>query len=68
MIIKEKRTSLDSFGSFVKVVVDIEREIISAGGELHIDCAEELIADGSSPVNLWGVNVYPEDKKLILFL
>ncbi len=63
MIIKQK-TFLDSFGSFVKVVVDIEREIISAGCELHVDCAEELMADGSLYVNLWGANVYPKDKKI----
>ena len=64
MIIKEK-TSLDSFDPiFVKVVVDIEREIVSAGCELHSDCAEELIANGSSYKNLWGANIYPSDKKI----
>lgn len=63
MIIKEKK-SLDSFGFFVKIVVDIERQIISAGCELHVDCAEELMAAGSSYANLWGANVYPKDKKI----
>lgn len=63
MIIKEK-TSLNPFGSFVKVVVDIKREIISAGCELHIDCAEELMKDGSLYANLWGANVYPQDEKI----
>jgi len=63
MIIKGK-TSLESFGSFVKAVVDIEKEIISVGCELHVDCVEELMADGSSYANLWGANVYPKDKKI----
>jgi hypothetical protein len=63
MIIKEK-TSLDFFGSFVKVVVDIERKIISAGCELHADCVEELMTDGSLYTNLWGANIYPKDKKI----
>ena len=63
MIIREK-TSLDSLGSFVKIVVDIEREIISATCELHIDCAEELMADGSLYANLWGANIYPKHKKI----
>ncbi len=63
MIIREK-TSLNSFGSFVKIVVDIEREIISANCELHVDCAEELMKDDSLYVNLWGANVYPQDKKI----
>lgn len=66
MIIKEKTSleSLKSLGSFVKVVADIEREIISVGCELHSDCAEELIAGGSLYKNLWGANIYPEDKKI----
>ena len=63
MIIKEK-TSLDSFGPFVKVVVDIERKIISANCELHIDCVEELMAEGSLYAHLWGANIYPKDKKI----
>lgn len=63
MLIKEKK-SLDSLGSFVKVVVDIERKILSAGCELHSDCVEELVADGSLYPDLWGANVYPKDKKI----
>lgn len=64
MIIKEK-TSLNSLDSvFVKVVVDAKREVVSAGCELHADCVEELIADGSKYTDLWGANIYPEDKKI----
>lgn len=63
MIIKEK-ISTASFGSFVKVVVDIKKEILSADCELHLDCAEELIKDGSSNRDLWGANVYPENGQI----
>jgi len=63
MIIKEK-TSLNLADTFIKVVVDIEREFISIGCELHVDCAEELMADGSLHANLWGANIYPQDKKI----
>jgi hypothetical protein len=66
MIIKEKQEEnfLDSFGSFMKVVVDIEKNILAADCELHVDCAEELMKDGSLYANLWGANIYPEDKKI----
>ena len=64
MIVKEK-SSLDAFDpDFVKVGVDIEKRIISAGCELHSDCAEELAADGSDYKNLWGANIYPKDRKI----
>jgi len=66
MIIKEKTPleSLKSLGSFAKVVLDIEKKIIAVGCELHVDCAEELMKNGSLYANLWGANVYPEDKKI----
>ena len=64
MIIKEK-TLLDSFDAdFVKVVVDIEKRVLSAGCELHSDCSEELAEDGSDHKNLWGANIYPRDRKI----
>ena len=63
MIIREK-TPLNTFGDFIKVVVDIERNILSAGCELHIDCAEELEKDGSQLANLWGANAYSKTKQI----
>jgi len=63
MIIKEK-SSLPAESSFIKVVVDIEKKILSMGCELHIDCADELQNDGSSFVNLWGANIYSQEKRI----
>ena len=42
------------YEGYTKVVVDIERGVLSAGGEYHVDCEQVLIADGSSQENLWG--------------
>lgn len=65
MIIREK-TSLDNFkdAKMIKLVVDIQKEILAIGCELHIDCADELIEDGSEYNNLWGANIYPANKKI----
>lgn len=64
MIIKEK-TAFDFKESlFIKVVVDIEKKIISLDCELHSDCAEELAKDGSKYPDLWGANIYPKEKKI----
>ena len=48
------------FGTMVKAVVDVEKKIMSIGGELHADEESEMLADGSEQINLWGINIYPE--------
>ncbi|OFZ18302.1 MAG: hypothetical protein A2Z20_11670 [Bdellovibrionales bacterium RBG_16_40_8] len=47
------------FGQMVKIVVDIEREIIALGGQLHADAEYLLIQHGSRQVDVWGANYYP---------
>lgn len=44
----------------IKAVVDLEREIIALGGELHADEEALLLEDGSQQQNLWGINIYPD--------
>jgi hypothetical protein len=48
------------FGDMVKAVVDVEREIMVIGGELHADEEAALLEDGSQQRNLWGINLYPQ--------
>jgi hypothetical protein len=48
------------FGNFVKAVVDIEKEIMAVGGELHADEETLLLQNGSKQENLWGINIYPQ--------
>ena len=43
-------------------MTDIDKYILSAYCELHIDCADELIENGSEYKNLWGANVYQDGK------
>jgi hypothetical protein len=69
-IIKEKidkeylKKFLDNpFKEMIKFVVDIEKEIIALGGELHSDAEEILTKNGSDNRNLWGGNLYPSGEK-----
>ncbi len=62
MIVKERIRKSDLQEPFAKAVVDVERKLISLGCELHIDCAEELIKEGSSAKDLWGFNIYPDGR------
>jgi len=49
----------NQFGDLVKAVVDIEKEIIAIGGELHADEEALLLEQDSRQENLWGINIYP---------
>ncbi|MDR3559479.1 MAG: DUF5674 family protein [Candidatus Pacebacteria bacterium] len=48
------------FGNLVKVVVDIEKEIMAVDADLHADEESLLLEKGSAQKNLWGINLYPE--------
>lgn len=53
------KAAQDTFGDFVKVVVDVEKEIMALGGEWHVDCAAVLVERGSRAEDIWGVRLYP---------
>jgi hypothetical protein len=47
------------FDEMIKFVVDIEREIIALGGEMHADDEVVLLQHGSRQEFLWGGNLHP---------
>ncbi len=49
----------NQFGDMVKAVVDVARQVIAIGGELHSDEEAALLDDGSRQDDLWGINLYP---------
>ncbi len=55
-----RQMAKDGFGDFVKGVCDLEKEILALGGELHSDCYEALIEDGSCGADIWGFNIFPD--------
>jgi len=50
-----------NFGVYmVKLVADLNREIIAYDAEWHADLEAELLASDSSQKNLWGFNYFPD--------
>lgn len=49
------------FGSLVKGVVDVKKEVLVLDAELHADLETYLLENGSNQSDLWGINLYPED-------
>lgn len=53
----------EQFGkNFIKLAVDVSREILAGGGELHADCEQALLEDDSRQADIWGADWYPETK------
>lgn len=48
-----KNVSQDLHG-YIKFVVDVKRELMTAGGERHVEGEELLLKDGSKQADLWG--------------
>lgn len=50
---------LEALGIYIKLAVDVQRGILAGGGELHADCEQVLLRDGSHQAHLWGADWYP---------
>ncbi|MBI2037994.1 MAG: hypothetical protein HYT15_03670 [Candidatus Magasanikbacteria bacterium] len=57
-----KAIAQERFGDMVKCVVDLEKGIMAIGGEMHADEEAILLENGSKQENLWGINLYPDNK------
>lgn len=47
-----KHIAKETFENMVKAVVDVEKEILAVGGELHVDANAELLKLGSRQADL----------------
>jgi hypothetical protein len=61
---KEIREMLEELETYIKLAVDVERNILAGGGEYHADCEEALLEDGSRQEAIWGVDWYPGSKRV----
>lgn len=53
-----KKVAQQRFGDMIKGVVDLERQVLAIGGDLHADEEAFLLQQGSKQENLWGINLY----------
>lgn len=61
-LVRLEKMAKEKFGNLVKAAVDVEKEVMVIGGELHADEEAELLERGSSQEDIWGVNLYPGKK------
>jgi len=49
------------YGSLVKGVVDLEKDLLVLDAEMHVDEEQYLLESGSKQENLWGINLHPAE-------
>ncbi len=56
-----KEMAQKMFGSLVKGMVDVEKEIMAVDAPMHSDLLEFLMKEENcNPKDVWGINIYPE--------
>ena len=58
------KKAAEDLDGYVKVVVDLEKGIMTAGGERHVQGKELLVKNGSLQENLWGGGIDLETGKM----
>jgi len=53
---------LIDFEEIMKIVVDVDKNILAIDAEMHADLEKYLLESGSTQKDLWGANVYPVNK------
>jgi hypothetical protein len=48
-----------AFEEVLKIVVDINKNLIAVDAEMHADLEQLLLKEGSAQQDLWGANIYP---------
>jgi Protein of unknown function (DUF5674) len=55
---------LSEYGSMIKIAVDLRQKTLAGGGEMHADCEQALLENGSEQDDIWGANWYPADQRI----
>lgn len=61
---EEIKKMAEDFDGYIKVVVDIEQEILGGGGERHFEAEQKLLTEGCRQENLWGGGLDLETKEI----
>jgi hypothetical protein len=55
---------LEELGIYIKLAVDVDRQILAGGGASHYDCEEVLLSDGSIQTSIWGADWTPTRRRI----
>lgn len=55
---------LQKLTTYIKLAVDVDREMLAGGGTLHADCEAVLLEDGSKQESVWGADWVPASNQV----
>ena len=55
---------LQNLSTYIKLAVDIDREILAGGGTMHADCEAVLLQDGGQQAAIWGADWNPTSQQV----
>ena len=61
---ESRKKVAEDLKGYIKVVVDIRRQILAAGGEKHVDAEQLLLEDSSHQEDLWGAGLDLETNEM----
>jgi len=70
LIIKKKATKdqiknmAQDFDGYIKVVVDVDQEMLAGGWQRHFEGEQKLLQEGSRQENLWGGGIDLESREI----
>ena len=50
--------------TYIKLAVDVRRNLLAGGGSMHADCEEVLLKDGSQQPDIWGADWTPATQEV----
>lgn len=54
----------EDYENYIKITLDLKKEIVALGGEYHADAEQLLLAQGSKQKDIWGGGVNLEERRI----
>lgn len=61
---QEIKKMSEDFDGYIKLVVDLEQELLAGGGKRHFEAEQLLLSRGSKQDSLWGGGIDWETKEI----
>lgn len=61
---EQMKGMLETLDTYIKLAVDVDREVLAGGGAMHADCEAVLLEDGSQQEFIWGADWNPSAKQV----